>query len=396
MFVEKYLYDTTVAAGGLLKPCVAPRVIQQFKYELHTEKTILHVGISPSVFEGQDIFAVFPKEQIEMLQNKQAVLYIEFIYEPYGSQEQIAMIKELCNKWNIDCNLLIMLVANPNLTDANIKIIHEHYPEISYQNLSHLFSHGYMWNSPTFLNHEGEDFQNNINFPVECPVYDGSVKEWFVSYEEQIQYKKQHGAKDFMLLQRTFRPHRDTIYDTLNKAGLWENNNCSYLHKGIMVPLPGESERLYSIVENRDFKKIWIHTDYAKNSWVACISESHVTSPFPWLSEKWYQAVNNSLPMIMLGPQNHLDLFRDFGFKTFDKYFDECYDKQSSFEDRMNEVVTLLKNIGRIDNKLVWYESMRDVLEHNYDNAKQFNKLYPSKCVDNFVRLFNGALRSIG
>jgi hypothetical protein len=98
----------------------------------------------------------------------------------------------------------------------------------------------------------------------------------------------------------------------------------------------------------------------------------------------------------MLGPQNHLDLFRDFGFKTFDKYFDECYDKQSSFEDRMNEVVTLLKNIGRIDNKLVWYESMRDVLEHNYDNAKQFNKLYPSKCVDNFVRLFNGALRSIG
>ena len=39
---------------------------------------------------------------------------------------------------------------------------------------------------------------------------------------------------------------------------------------------------------------------------------------------------------------------------------------------------------------------MRDVIEHNYNHAIDFWTPSPNKYLDNFVKLFNNALRSIG
>ena len=386
MFVEKYPFTEI---GDYLNNTVAPKIFHQLDYNLDTNKTILHMAMWPCHFDTQDFFTQFTDEHIKLLQDGRAILYIEFMNDPHQKQEQVDTIRKLCERRNIDCNLIIMLVSNPNLTDPDIKFICEYDAGTQ---LGVMFGMmGFSFRSEMFIGHEGENSLNNLHRRL------GAVRHHDIlltSYEEQLQHKKQYGAKDFMLLQRSIRPHRNIIYNKLVGAGLWENNNCSYIHKGIF--LPDEETKLRQIQVTRDFEKIWYRRPYVLDSWVVCVSESHDYSHFPWISEKWYQAMINSMPMIFLGPQNSLDLFRDFGFKTFDKYFNECYDKQSSFEDRMNEVVTLLRNIGSIDDKLSWYESMRDVIEHNYNHAIDFYTPSPNKYLDNFVKLFNNALRSIG
>lgn len=386
MFVEKY---PLTEIGDYLTNTVAPKIFHQLDYDLDTSKTILHMAMWPSQFDEQDLFTQFTDEHIKLLQDGQAILYIEFVSDPHQKQEQIDTIRKLCERRNIDCNLVIMLVGNPNLTDPDIKFIYERDAGTQ---LGVMFGiMGGCFKSEAWPGHEGENSLNNLNAPLDS-VHNHDIL--LTSFEEQLQHKKQYGSKDFMLLQRSVRPHRDIIHDKLVKAGLWQSNHCSYMHKGIF--LPDEETRLREIPKTREFVKVYCHRPYVLDSWIVCVSESHDYSHFPWLSEKWYQATMNSLPMIMLGPQNSLDLFRDFGFKTFDKYFNECYDKQSSFEDRMNEVVKLLKDIESIDDKLSWYESMRDIIEHNYNHTVNFHTPSPNKYLDNFVKLFNNTLRSIG
>jgi len=379
MFVEKYpytlphdmLYDTSLC-----------KAIHQSPYTIDTDKFILHIHIWPSKYDNSDIFALFPEEQIRLLQNRQAILFIEYAGDSHQNQEHIDTFRNLCRHRNIDCDLLFFAVSNDNLKDPEMNFIPGMYAwNWVYFGLQNL-------HPQTFPNYKGGDVLNDINWSVWKKMPD----ELFTTYVEQYNHKKQHGSKNFMLLQRSIRPHRDLTYLRLLEEGLWTNNNCSYLHRDIF--LQGEKEKLLSIKNNQEYYKTWEHSEYAKNSWLAIVSEDIDYRTQPYMTEKWYQAVFNCLPMIFLGPQHSLELFRSFGFKTFDKYFNECYDKQSSYEDRLNEVVKLLRKIEAIQDKLTWYESMRDVLEHNYNHARSMER--PDNLIfKNFVKKFNGALRSI-
>ena len=248
MFVEKYPF---IEMGDYLTNTVAPKIFHQLDYDLDTNKTILHMAMWPCHFDTQDFFTQFTDEHIKLLQDGQAILYIEFMSDPHQKQEQIDTIRKLCERRNIDCNLVIMLVSNPNLTDPDIKFIYEYNTGTQ---LGVMFAMlGFSLRSEMFAGHEGEYSLNNLNKRLGAISHHNIL---LTSYEKQLQHKKKYGAKDFMLLQRTIRPHRDIIHNKLVEAGLWENNNCSYMHKGIF--LPDEETTLREIPKTRDFEKMCI------------------------------------------------------------------------------------------------------------------------------------------
>ena len=108
------------------------------------------------------------------------------------------------------------------------------------------------------------------------------------------------------------------------------------------------------------------------------------------ISEKTFKPIICHQPFFILGSKNSLEQLRDMGYKTFEPFIDVTYDKLNSL-DRMNAIITAIKKIDSIEDKLEWYKSMQDILEHNYENllknAKGYNK-YTYKLNDAYREFF--------
>jgi hypothetical protein len=115
-----------------------------------------------------------------------------------------------------------------------------------------------------------------------------------------------------------------------------------------------------------DFVERILHDMY-RNSWVSVITESSYfeNEESVFISEKTFKPLACMQPFIIVGSKHTLKYLRKLGYKTFHPYIDESYDDLED-ADRFVAITDLLKQINAIKDKAAWYESMRDILEHNY------------------------------
>jgi hypothetical protein len=108
------------------------------------------------------------------------------------------------------------------------------------------------------------------------------------------------------------------------------------------------------------------------DSWVTVVSEASFSDKDQqlFLSEKVFKPIVCFHPFIILGNKDSLKELRDMGYKTFDGFIDESYDSLSTFE-RYDAIITSIKKIIAIEDKTAWFESMRPILEHNYETLKK-------------------------
>jgi hypothetical protein len=120
-------------------------------------------------------------------------------------------------------------------------------------------------------------------------------------------------------------------------------------------------EHYYNFVER-------ILYDMYKNSWVSIVAETsyfeHEHATF--ISEKTFKPLGAMQPFIIVGTKGTLKYLRKLGYKTFHPYIDESYDELSD-TDRFIAIADAVKKIQAIEDKAQWFESMRDILEHNYN-----------------------------
>ena len=107
--------------------------------------------------------------------------------------------------------------------------------------------------------------------------------------------------------------------------------------------------------------------DMYRNSWVSLITESsYFQFEFnAFLSEKTFKPIASMQPFIILGSKGSVDYLRRIGFKSFDPWIDESYSTQDD-STRFLSVMNAIKQVEAIPDKVEWYASMRDVLEHNH------------------------------
>jgi hypothetical protein len=104
------------------------------------------------------------------------------------------------------------------------------------------------------------------------------------------------------------------------------------------------------------------------DSWISIVSEPIFadSDTAVFISEKTFKPIACMHPFIILGGRGSLRAIREMGYKTFSDFIDESYDELPTFE-RMDAIIQVLKDIDEIEDKLEWFKSMRDVLEHNYN-----------------------------
>lgn len=113
-------------------------------------------------------------------------------------------------------------------------------------------------------------------------------------------------------------------------------------------------------------------------SFCAIVQESRVTQPWPNISEKTLNAIKSLRPFILCGAPGVLQMLKDMGFKTFDKYWPEDYDEIISNKDRIVRICEIIEYIDSftIDELRDMYIDMEDILVHNMENIKKLPNFY--------------------
>ena len=84
-------------------------------------------------------------------------------------------------------------------------------------------------------------------------------------------------------------------------------------------------------------------------------------------------------PFLLYGNQHSLRLLKEWGFKTFDKWFDESYDNEP---DRVIRARMIVKELKKFENKSIEElkiirEEMNEVCRYNQNHYKiYYNKKY--------------------
>lgn len=122
--------------------------------------------------------------------------------------------------------------------------------------------------------------------------------------------------------------------------------------------------------ENVNVRKSHDPRDSYIESFCAIVHESRFTQPWPNISEKTINAINNLRPFIICAGPGTLKMLKDMGFKTFDKYWPEDYDNIVSNKDRMVKICETIDYINSFSVKELrkMYADMESIVKHNREN----------------------------
>jgi len=311
------------------------------------------------------VFSYISKKQINDIRDGKAMLLFDQSLEGYHSEWLWEFFHKECEDYQISPESVIYVTGN-SLCDkqydkwANDNAIENRLTAIPY-----------------------------VHF--EADVYNNSV--WTsldISVDKHLSHKKINEIKDFNCLQKRLRGHRIWFYirmfeEELLKHGLVSMNpfnTNTVCFEGRAFPKE-RAEMANSILpllvhgkNNNEFDDRYyiqrIQDQVCLDSWVTVISEPSFSDYDQqlFLSEKIFKPIVCFHPFIILGNKNSLKELHSMGYKTFDGFIDESYDSLPTFE-RYDAIVESIKKIIAIEDKAAWFESMRSILEHNYENLKR-------------------------
>lgn len=234
-----------------------------------------------------------------------------------------------------------------------------------------------------------------------------------------------HRPKKILTFMRKPRPHRVamaqfiynnnfldtniTTFPNLKEAQKESKMPKSSLAAEVVEQLKKENNKLLdSLPWVYDIENLWSTEAYIQmkavgmlpkeafeQTYISCVSESSVDYtvgvPELDLSEKSILPATRLHPFIIHGQQGTLAKLKEFGLKTFDRWWDESYDSLTDSRHRFAHITKLYKKINAMSNQQLaqMLLEMRPILEHNYYCIKDIldNRKY---CID-----FNNKVASL-
>jgi len=117
------------------------------------------------------------------------------------------------------------------------------------------------------------------------------------------------------------------------------------------------------------------------DTYFSIVTETEFFEKSKFISEKTIKPIMQLHPFIIVGSSNTLKTLKSYGFKTFDKWWDESYDNIEDTNDRMVSVYEVIKSlldksndelnhmIGEMKSTLI--HNRRILLKYNYENVSK-------------------------
>lgn len=344
-----------------------------------TDHYIIGVGVSdcPEDWTGMDgngqvvntpsVFDALNKQYIEDLRCGKALLIIDQSLEGYSKVWLWKWLHDKCDALSIPPQSLIYTTGDQSCAEQYNR-----------------------WYADTYQNHSRIKVIPSIALSIH--IYDFYKSHNFnIKFDDVLEHKRNNDITLYDCTNLKFRPHRLINFLHLLNAGLLDQGKVSMdsFSKWPMLPrdtldkykLPKDTLQLvaqpgitprwvsgtpdtvsggYAMFITRIMKDMYL------NTWVSVVTES---SYFDYehsifISEKTFKPIACLQPFIIVGSKGTLKYLRKLGYKTFDGFIDESYDNCDD-DHRMAAIITAIKKIQAIPDKAAWYESMRDILEHN-------------------------------
>jgi hypothetical protein len=222
--------------------------------------------------------------------------------------------------------------------------------------------------------------------------------------------------KTFLCLNNRQRPHRknlfilwnlndlikDSFYTMPNKSGYADEtktyNLSNYLDTDLMNRVGVTPEYIDEIgktlpltiddIDTVPVSSLFGSIDtYYQTSLISVVTETNFEEPDIFNTEKIFKPMVHRHPFILVGPYKTLEKLREFGYKTFNEFWDESYDSIEDPNERMLKIVELCKFISNWsdkEKKKFFYKSMI-ITNHNH---KLITKIYPNNMRNNFWHQF--------
>jgi len=194
----------------------------------------------------------------------------------------------------------------------------------------------------------------------------------------------------FLSYNRNPRPQRIQLLLIMLKENLFHRGWIS-LNELIYPPMPDDDINDFNYLKDNApfvidtrydlFYNLAINItkeDYEK-TFISLVTESLADDDTLFFSEKIWKPIMVGHPFLLYGNQHSLRLLKEWGFKTFDKWFDESYDNEP---DRVIRARMIVKELKKFENKSIEElkiirEEMNEVCRYNQNHYKiYYNKKY--------------------
>lgn len=202
--------------------------------------------------------------------------------------------------------------------------------------------------------------------------------------------------KVFLCWNRRFRPHRTHLALALDKAGIIDRSyysmnltdpemnsihfkNTVDLYSNPMLQIGNKDVesfigKLPLVIDGEtEIQKMCGDFDAAarpfyQNSLVSIITETNFDCTELTATEKTWKPAKEKHPFIMVGTPGALRTLREFGFQTFDEFWDESYDEIENPQHRLFEIVKVCKEIASWtpEQILDFKRRVKPIVDHNY------------------------------
>lgn len=342
-------------------------------------------GYPSSYNSGRPFFYFIPESSKKLIQeHKNTYLIINYGNEGTLDFHWFDIIHYNAELFNIPIDKIVFVIS-----DFNIKENYENYCiERGYADRMKVFP--IMWS----LSSKSNEYYQLYN--EQKTSFGSFSNDCSVCKKEDIDLDKERD-KHFLMFNRRLRPHRYYSILMFNKLNILDKFNISYdfetcmnyvfdkenyKHHGddkqFRDELLKENEKVLngelkkSIIDYDDLPNVWGFNFEQKesylNSYIHIISETNFYESGLYLSEKTWKPMGQLQPFIMMGPAGSLELIRSYGFKTFDGFIDESYDKIENNEERFKFLINEIERLSNLPKEELknWYKSIfNDILVHN-------------------------------
>lgn len=119
---------------------------------------------------------------------------------------------------------------------------------------------------------------------------------------------------------------------------------------------------------------MWAHT----NSFVNVVTESLINPGSIFFSEKTFKPMLCAQPFILIGNPNSLRKLKEYGFQTFDRWWDESYDTETNFTRRFEKIIDVMEEISSWDEQKIFKitREMESVFVNNFNVMVSTDEIY--------------------
>jgi len=231
---------------------------------------------------------------------------------------------------------------------------------------------------------------------VPFPISQHAISCQLDQVEEPVYDENHLPEKLFLCWNRRFRPHRTQLALALDKAGLVDRsyysmnlvdpemnslhfkNTVDIYHNPMLGLTSQDAEQFINklplVIDGEsdimrmcgDFDRA--AKDFYANSLVSIITETNFELSELTATEKTWKPAKEKHPFIMVGTAGALRTLQEFGFQTFDEFWDESYDDIEDPRQRMHKIIQVCKDIGSWtpEQVLDFKRRVKPILEHNY------------------------------